>query len=77
MGLQKDILKQGIVQLMADMAKMDKTDHEQYADRLSTLIDAFVKSGQVVVLQGIPVATYGSATAQTGATTAQGSGIIV
>jgi len=76
MALQKDILKAGIMKLMADMAKMDKTDHEQYADRLSTLIDTFVKSGQVIVASGIAVATAGSATAQTGATTSTGLGTI-
>jgi len=76
MALQKETLKEGIMKLMADMAKMDKTDHEQYADRLSTLIESFIKSGQVIVASGIPVATAGSATAQTGATTATGLGTI-
>lgn len=49
---------------------------EEYADRLASLIDAFVKSGEVTVAAGISVSTAGTATAQTGATTSEGKGKI-
>lgn len=76
MPLQKEPLKQGIVQLMKDM--MDRTEpaYDEFADRMSTLIETYVKTATVIVNPGIPVATTGGPAAQTGATTATGSGII-
>lgn len=44
---------------------------DQMAEGLANAIDAYVKTGEVKA--GIPVATTGSSTAQTGATTANGS----
>lgn len=44
---------------------------DRLADDLANAIDAFVKTGEVPA--GIPVSTAGSATAQTGATTANGT----
>lgn len=76
MALQKATLQAGILQLMTDMrGKTDVSDAE-YANRLATLIDDFVKTGIVTVEPGIAVSTTGSATAQTGATTATGTGTI-
>lgn len=49
---------------------------EEYAERLASLIEAFVKSGEVTVQPGISVSTAGTATAQTGATTSTGMGTI-
>ena len=49
---------------------------EEYAERLASLIDTFVKSGEVTVAPGISVTTAGTATAQTGATTSIGKGTI-
>lgn len=49
---------------------------EEYAERLASLIDAFVRSGEVTVDPGISVGTAGTAAAQTGATTSEGKGII-
>ncbi len=76
MALQKEPLKQGISSLMREM--MDKTEpcYDEFAERLSTLIETFVKTGTVIVATGIPVSTAGSATAQTGATTTTGTGTI-
>ncbi|MCX6266857.1 MAG: hypothetical protein NTW16_05795 [Bacteroidetes bacterium] len=76
MPLQKAPLKQGIANLMKDM--MDRTDpsYDEFADRLSTLIETYVKTGTVTVALGIPVSTAGSPTAQTGSTTATGTGTI-
>ncbi len=61
---------------MKDMMDRTDTSHDEFAERLSTLIETFVKSGTVIVATGIPVATAGGPTAQTGATTATGTGTI-
>ena len=61
-----------------------KSDPEQvktkFAQELSTAIadeiDAWIKTGMVTVQPGIPVATAGSPTAQTGTTTGPGTGTI-
>lgn len=76
MALQKPALKASIKQLLEDMMTREEASYEEFADRLSTAIDAFVKTGTVTVASGIPVATAGSATAQTGNTTATGTGTI-
>ena len=49
---------------------------EKVADEMAEAIDLLVKSATVTVAQGIPVSTTGSATAQTGQTTASGNGTI-
>lgn len=76
MALNKAALQAGILQLMTDMRKKTEVADAEYAERLSTLIDDYVKTGMVTVALGIPVSTTGSATAQTGATTATGTGTI-
>jgi len=55
-----------------------KTDAsmEEYAERLASLIDAFVRSGEVTVNPGISVSTAGTAAAQSGTTTSTGTGTI-
>lgn len=72
MALNKEQFKQGIIQLLQDM--LTKTDNsiEEYAERLASLIDAFVKSGEVTVKSGIPL----QAGTYTGATTSTGTGTI-
>jgi len=76
MALNKQALKQGIIALQQDMQRKTDTSMEEYAERLASLIDAFVKSGEVTVGAGIPASTAGTATAQTGATTSAGKGTI-
>ena len=76
MPLQKPALKAGIKQLLQDMMSREEASFDEFADRLSTLIDTYVKTGTVTVAAGIAVATAGSATAQTGATSAPGTGTI-
>lgn len=49
---------------------------EEYAERLASLINDFVKSGEVTIAPGISVTTAGTAASQTGATTSEGKGII-
>lgn len=76
MALNKQALKQGIIALQQDMLTKTEASPEEYAERLASLIDAFVRSGEVTVAPGIQVGTAGTATAQTGATTGEGKGKI-
>ena len=71
MALNKAILKAEIKQIMTDMRTREENADDEYADRLSTAIDTYIKTAQVN--PGIPVATTGTAAAQTGATTAPGT----
>lgn len=72
MALNKQALKQGIIALQRDM--LTKTDNsiEEYAERLASLIDTFVRSGEVTVQAGITL----QAGTYTGATTSTGTGTI-
>ncbi|MCZ2140822.1 MAG: hypothetical protein LC096_05455 [Bacteroidia bacterium] len=79
MALVKANLKAAIKQAFLDQTT--KTDNPQaaiddVAGKIADAIDAFVKSATVTVAAGIPVATAGSATNQTGATTSTGSATI-
>ena len=76
MPLNKQALQQGIIALQQDMQRKTDSSMEEYAERLASLIEAFVKSGEVTVQPGISVSTAGTATAQTGATTSTGMGTI-
>lgn len=76
MALNKASLKSGIKQLMDDMLTREQNSNDEFATRLSNLIDTFVKSGTVTVNAGIPVTTSGTAVAQSGATTSTGTGTI-
>nr|DAI47758.1 MAG TPA: hypothetical protein [Caudoviricetes sp.]DAJ64166.1 MAG TPA: hypothetical protein [Caudoviricetes sp.] len=76
MALNKQALKQGIIALQQDMQRKTDSSMEEYAERLASLIEAFVKSGEVTVQPGISVSTAGTATAQTGVTNSTGTGTI-
>ena len=76
MALDKQALKQGIIRLQQDMLTKTEADTEEYAERLASLIDTFVRSGEVTVNTGISVSTAGTAAAQTGTTTSTGTGTI-
>lgn len=76
MALNKQALKQGIIALQQYMLSKTDASMEEYAERLASLIEDFVKSGEVTVQPGISVSTAGTATAQTGATTGEGKGTI-
>lgn len=76
MALNKAALKSGIKQLMDDMLTREQNSNDEFATRLSNLIDTFVKSGTVTVNPGITVTTSGTAVAQSGATTSTGTGTI-
>ena len=72
MGLNKEQLKQGIISLQRDMLTKTEPSMEEYAERLASLIDTFVRSGKVTVQAGITL----QAGAYTGATTSAGTGTI-
>ena len=76
MALNKEQLKQGIIRLQQYMLTKTDASMEEYAERLASLIDTFVRSGEVTVKAGISVSTAGTAAAQTGATTSVGTGTI-
>ena len=76
MALNKQALQQGIITLQQDMLTKTDASMEEYAERLASLIDAFVRSGEVKVASGITVSTAGTAAAQSGTTTSTGAGTI-
>ena len=76
MALNKQVLKAGIIDLQKDMLTKTDASMEEYAERLATLIDTFVRGGEVTIPVGIPVSTAGTAVAQKGATTAPAKGAI-
>lgn len=63
-------LSASIYNLMTRFRNETEVKDKEFADALAEAIATFVKTGEVQA--GIPVATTGSATAQTGATTATG-----
>jgi len=76
MALAKPALKASIKQLLQDMMTRENASFDEFATRLSDAVDTYVKTGTVTVASGIPVSTTGTAAAQTGATTAPGTGAI-
>lgn len=76
MALNKQALQQGIIRLQQDMQCKTDASMEEYAERFTSLIYDFVRSGEVTVAAGISVSTAGTATAQTGATNSTGTGTI-
>lgn len=71
MPLIKDTLK---AQLLAVFLKENTPD--EAADQIATAIDSYIKTATITIVPGIPVATAGTAAAQTGATTGPGTGSI-
>ena len=87
MALATQVLQANLqrkIKAILDAPFDEKSDPEQvkmkFAQELSTAIademDAWIKTGIVTVQPGIPVATAGSPTAQTGTTTGPGTGTI-
>lgn len=76
MALNKATLKENILDLLTNMRTKESVCDEEFAEKLSTAIDTYVKTGEVTVAPGIAVSTTGSPTAQTGTTTAPGKGTI-
>lgn len=68
MALDKDTLK-------AKLKAIDPSS-DDVIDKMVEAIDTYIKGATVTVVAGIPVATAGSAAAQTGATSGPGTGTI-
>ena len=62
-------------QLKAKLKAIDPSDGD-VVDKMVDAIDEYIKGASITVAAGIPVSTAGSAAAQTGATTAPGTGTI-
>lgn len=60
MALNKAALKTGIVALMTDMMTKEENSIEEFAERLSDLVDVYIKQATVTVT------TTGTAAAHTG-----------
>lgn len=76
MALVKSTLKASILSLLTSMRDKTEISDEEFADKLATAIDSYIKSATVTVAAGIAVTTSGSPTSQTGVTTAPGTGTI-
>lgn len=53
MALNKEELKNNIIQIMADMRKRTENSDEEYATRLSEAIDSYVKNATIVYSAGL------------------------
>lgn len=73
MALDKQVLKNSLLVLFTEMVKNDDQQNsvEVLAEKLATVIFDFVKTAEVKA--GQDVSTTGSATAQTGKTTTNGT----
>jgi hypothetical protein len=59
MPLNKETLKASIVAIMNDMLTREETSIEEFADRLSTAIDNYVKEAKINYISGLATATGG------------------
>jgi hypothetical protein len=66
-------LEQNLLTLFNRMKEAEMSEAD-FAGKLAKIINDHIKTAQVTVNPGIPVATAGSAAAQTGATSGPGSG---
>lgn len=71
MALVKKTLETQMLSLIKEMRTKTENSDEEFARKFATMIDTYIRSAQVA--PGIPVATAGGPTAQTGATTGTGS----
>jgi len=53
MALNKEDLKNNIIQIMEDMRKRTENADEEYAERLSDAIDSYVKAATIVYTTGL------------------------
>ena len=69
-------LKAGILALHQEMMTKEVDSLDYYADQMTELTYTFVKTAELEVNSGISVSTTGTASSQTGTTTAKGTGIL-
>jgi hypothetical protein len=73
MALVQAALKSDLRSLFNEMRQNEMSESD-YADKLAAIITDYIKTAKVTVDAGISVSTSGSAAAQTGSTTAPGTG---
>ena len=71
MALNKSTLKADIKLLLQDMMTKETDSMDEFADRLSTMIDSYIKSATVTVQAGIVLTAGGYPGTTTGTGTAQ------
>ena len=71
MALVKATLQAQLLHVFTEMRNEKEISDAKLAEKLASAIDTYIRSAQVA--PGIPVATAGSPTAQTGTTTGPGS----
>ncbi len=76
MALDHAQLKTDIEALLTAMEKETEDAKSTFANKLAQAICDYIKTGTVTVASGIAVSTAGTAAAQTGSTTATGTGTI-
>lgn len=62
MSLNKVDLKADIVNLLTEMLTRENTSIEEFADRLSTSVDTYVKTATIKYTSGLVSATGGAVT---------------
>ncbi|MDM1548702.1 hypothetical protein HX096_12645 [Empedobacter falsenii] len=62
MPLNKTNLKNNIIAIMQDMMKREETSIDEFAERLATAIDEYVKDAEIVYTAGLTSATGGVVT---------------
>ena len=53
MALDKSKLETGIKQLLDDMMRREENSFDEFANRLATVIDMYVKEGEIEYLGGL------------------------
>jgi len=79
MPLVKATFKSDLESALLSVLMGDKTPEEAaeaLAIAITDKVDAYIKTATVTIVEGIPVATTGTAAAQTGATTGPGTGTL-
>ncbi|MBP4140014.1 hypothetical protein [Flavobacterium geliluteum] len=61
MALNKETLKQDIISIITDMRARDENSDQEFAERLSTAIDTYVKAAKIIYQSGL-VAPNGAVT---------------
>ncbi|MDR1756101.1 MAG: hypothetical protein LBR65_03950 [Culturomica sp.] len=76
MALVVSTLKADLLSILTEMRKKTEVADDEIAGKLAAAFDKYIKTATVTVAAGIAVSTAGSPSAQTGATTAPGTGTI-
>lgn len=62
MSLNKDSLKNNIVAILVDFATRTEPAMEEFADKLATAVDTYVKEAKITYTSGLTSATGGAVT---------------